>query len=453
MAYVSNTKADRRVMLDKIGVKNFEDLLSGIPERLRLGRPLDIPALSEMELLEELKQLSLENDQGAICFAGGGVYDHFVPAAVGAIISRPEFMTAYTPYQAEVAQGTLQVIYEFQSHICRLTGMDVANASMYDGATAAAEAIILCTSVTRRNKVLVSETVSPLYRETIAAYLSAREPDLSVVSLKDGATDLSRLKDALDEHTACVLVAQPNFFGLLEEVDRVAELAHKVGAKFIMAVDPIAQALLKTPGEIGADLVVGEGQPLGLAMSFGGPLLGFFAARKDLIRSLPGRIASRTKDLEGKPGFVLTLQTREQHIRRDKATSNICTNQALCATTASVYLSLMGKTGLKQVALLSAEKAQQAAHAIFELDGFEPYFPGPFVREFPVRTAIRAKDVIMALMNRGILPGVNAGRWYKGMDDCLIVALTEKRTARDIAALTTGLKELKSSGVLSSLQD
>jgi len=451
MAYVSITKADRKLMLDKIGVQNFEELLSGIPEKLRLARPLDIPALSEMELLEDIRRLSLENDQGAVCFAGGGVYDHFVPSAVGAIISRPEFVTAYTPYQAEVAQGTLQVIYEFQTHICRLTGMEVANASMYDGATAAAEAIILSTNVTRRTKVLVSETVSPLYRETIAAYLSAREPDLTVVPLREGTTDLTRLEDALDEKTACVLVAQPNFLGLLEEVDRMAELTHKVGAKFIMAVDPIAQALLKTPGEVGADIVVGEGQPLGLSLSFGGPLLGFFAARKDLIRSLPGRIASRTKDAEGKPGFVLTLQTREQHIRRDKATSNICTNQALCATTAAVYMSLMGKTGLKQVALLSAERAQQAAAAIFALDGFEPYFAGPFVREFPVRTTIPAKEVIAAMMSRRILPGINAGRWYRGMEDCLIVALTEKRTMQEISALAAGLKELKSSGVLSSL--
>jgi glycine dehydrogenase subunit 1 len=453
MAYISNTGADRRLMLDKIGVKNFEEIVADIPEKLRLSRPLDIPAVPEMELLEEIRRLSLENNQGSMCFAGGGVYDHFIPAAVGAIISRPEFMTAYTPYQAEVSQGTLQVIYEFQSHICRLTGMEVANASMYDGATAAAEAIVLCCNLTGRKKVLVSESVNPLYRETIEAYLLAREADLVVLPMKDGTIDLSALEDAMDEDTACTLVAQPNFFGLLEDVDQVASIAQKVGAKFIMTVDPIVQALLKTPGEIGADIVVGEGQPLGLPMAFGGPLLGFFAAKKELIRSLPGRLAARTKDVEGKPGFVLTLQTREQHIRRDKATSNICTNQALCATAAAVYMSLLGKTGLKRVALLSAEKAQKAASQIFEIDGYEPYFDGPFVREFTVRTPGSARDITLALMDRGILPGVNAGRWYKGLDDCLIVALTEKRTDQDIAALVNGLKELKSSGVLSSLQD
>jgi glycine dehydrogenase subunit 1 len=453
MAYISNTPADRRKMLDKIGAKNFEEIIADIPEKLRLDRPLNIPAVPEMELLNEIHRLSLENRRDTICFAGGGVYDHFIPAAVGAIISRPEFMTAYTPYQAEVSQGTLQVIYEFQSHICRLTGMEVANASMYDGATAAAEAIVLCTSLTGRRKVLVSESLNPLYRETIKAYVSPRETELIELPMKDGMTDLSRLEDATDESTACVVISQPNFFGLLEEVDRIAEITHKVGARFVMAVDPVVQALLKTPGEIGADVVIGEGQPLGLPMAFGGPLLGFFAAKKELIRSLPGRLAARTKDVDGKPGFVLTLQTREQHIRRDKATSNICTNQALCATAASVYLSLMGKTGLKQTALLSAEKAQKAASQIFAIEGYEPYFEGPFVREFAVRTPGSAKDIILAMMDRRILPGVNAGRWYKGLDDCLVVALTEKRTEQDIAALVDGLKELKTSGVLSSLQD
>jgi glycine dehydrogenase subunit 1 len=441
MSYLSNTDADRQKMLGKIGVGSLEDIFQDIPHKLRLNRPLDIPSLSEMEVLTELERLSLQNRQGAICFAGGGVYDHFVPTALTALASRPEFVTAYTPYQAEVAQGTLQVIYEFQTHICRLTGLDVANASMYDGATAAGEAALICTSVTDRNKIVVCETVSPLIREVIATYVTPREVEIVTVPSVDGITDLKKLAAAVDDKTSCVIVAQPNFFGQLEEVEQLGEIIHKVGGKLVMVVDPIVQALLKTPAEVGADLAVGEGQPLGIPLSFGGPLLGFFSAKKDLVRSLPGRIAARTKDVDGKGGFVLTLQTREQHIRRQKATSNICTNQALCATMASIYLSLMGKTGLRQVALLSAEKAQSAAAQISALSGYELYFKGPFVREFAVRTPKPVRDLVLNLMDKGVLPGVDAGRWYPSMKNCLIIALTEKRTDADIAALVKGLKE------------
>ncbi|MBD3257430.1 aminomethyl-transferring glycine dehydrogenase subunit GcvPA, partial [candidate division GN15 bacterium] len=450
MAYIPNTDADRRKMLEKIGAKNFEELVSEIPDKLRVDRRLDIPALSEYELLSELEELAGTNQPIRACFAGGGVYDHFIPAAINTIISRPEFMTAYTPYQAEVSQGTLQVIYEFQSHICRLTGMEVANASMYDGATAAAEAVVISTGITKRSKVVVAGTLNPLYRDVIKTYISAREIDLVTVPMLAGKADLNKLQDTVDENTACVVVGQPNFFGQLEDIESIAETTHKVGGKLIMAVDPIAQAILKTPGEYGADFCVGEGQPLGIPLAFGRPLLGFFATRKELVRSLPGRLAARTKDIDGKPGFVLTLQTREQHIRRQKATSNICTNQALCATAASVYMSLMGKTGLKQVALLSAEKAQETAKEIAALDGFELYFDGPFVREFAVMTPRPARDIVLALVERGILPGVNAGRWYEGMEDCLIVACTEKRSSKDIGDLVNGLKELATSNVLSS---
>ena len=448
MPYVPNTDDDRRKMLEKIRVDNLEELFSGIPSGLRLKRPLDIPATSELDLLRETEALSKETRDGLVCFAGGGVYDHFIPAAVDSIISRPEFMTAYTPYQAEVAQGTLQVIYEFQTHICRLTGMDVANASMYDGATAAAEAIILAANITRRKKVVISETVNPLYREVIATYVAGREIELEIPPMADGVSDIDRMAETVDDKTACVLVSQPNFFGLLEEIEPISQLTHKVGAKLIMAVDPIAQAILKVPVEYDADIVVGEGQPLGIPVSFGGPLLGFFAAKKELIRYMPGRIASRTKDVEGKEGFVLTLQTREQHIRREKATSNICTNQALCATAASVYLTLLGKTGLEKVALLSTEKAHLAAEKIFAIDGYEPYFEAPFVREFAVRTPGPAQEIILALQEKQLLPGINAGRWFKGLDDCLIVAATEKRTNDEINRLGASLGELKKSGVL-----
>jgi len=451
MPYIPNTDADRQEMLKKIGVKSVEELFSAIPSELRLKRALKIPQMSEMEILAHVKELADGKTEDMVCFAGGGVYDHFIPSALSAVLSRPEFMTSYTPYQPEVSQGTLQIIYEFQSHICRLTGMEVSNASLYDGATAAAEAVILAVRVTNRNRVVISETVNPMYRQVIETYLNGLNIDLVTVPARSGMSDLSKLGDIIDENTACLLVAQPNFFGLLEEVTAAEELIHKVGGKLIMAVDPIAQTLLKTPGEYGADIVIGEGQPLGVPLSFGGPLVGFFAAKKELVRHMPGRIAGRTKDVDGKTGYVLTLQTREQHIRREKATSNICTNQALCATAASIYMTLMGRAGLKKVALLSAEKAQAAARRIFEIDGFEAYFDRPFVREFAVKTPVPARKIIESMVQRNILPGIDAGKWYRGMDDCLIVAATEKRTDVEINRLVDGLKELTVSGVLSSM--
>ncbi len=452
MPYIPNTDDDRRRMLDKIGVKQFEELLAPLPEELRLKRPLNIPSLSEMELLTDIEAMSLENKAGLTSFAGGGVYDHFIPSAVAPILNRPEFMTAYTPYQAEVAQGTLQIIYEFQTHICRLTGMDVANASMYDGASASAEALMLTIRASKkRNKIIVSESVSPLYREVIQTYMSGLDVIQVVVPMTKGITDLQAMEDAIDENTAGVLIAQPNFFGLLEQIEPLSRMTQQVGAKLVMAVDPIAQAILKTPGEYGADVVIGEAQPLGIPVSFGGPLLGFLAVKQELVRSVPGRIAGRTKDVDGRDAYTLVLQTREQHIRRDKATSNICTNQALCATAATIYLSLLGKQGIRQVALLSAERAQATAKRICEIDGFEMYFDGPFVREFAVKTARPAQDVVVAMVEKNILPGISAGRWYDGMDDCLIVALTEKRSAQQIDQFVEGLRELSVNNVLSRM--
>ncbi len=442
MPYVPNNDNDRRAMLETIGVEKFEDLLANIPDKLRLDRPLDIPASSELELLNDIHKMSTSQVTELTCFAGGGIYDHFIPAAVGAIISRPEYMTAYTPYQPEVAQGTLQVMYEFQTHICRLTGMDVANGSMYDGATAMAEAAIMACRVTRRDRVVVSESVNPLYRQVLQTYLSGRDTNLVTVPINGGATDKDALVSAVDNETACVIIGQPNFFGQLENLDMAAEIVHNVGGKLVVTVDPIAQAILKTPAACGADIVVGEGQPLGIPMSFGGPLLGFFATRKELARNLPGRVTARTTDVDGRDGFVLTLQTREQHIRREKATSNICTNQALCATTAAVYMSLLGKTGLKQAALLSTEKAHDTVERICKLDGFELWFDGPFVRETAIRTPLPAARIIEELVSHGILPGVDAGRWYPGYENCLILAATEKRTDHDIDRLVEELQKL-----------
>ncbi|PKK84723.1 MAG: aminomethyl-transferring glycine dehydrogenase [candidate division Zixibacteria bacterium HGW-Zixibacteria-1] len=453
MSYIPNTDDDRRRMLAKIGVGKIDDLLRPIPENLQMKSSLDLPKpLPEMELMREIERISGDNRSGLTIFAGGGVYDHFIPAAVETITGRPEFVTAYTPYQAEVAQGTLQVIYEFQSHICRLTGMDAANASMYDGASAAAEAASLSLGKTRRSKIVISDTVNPLFRDVIRTYLSGRDIDIVIIPYRDGETDFNRLEDAVDDNTACVILAQPNFFGIIEDIEIGAEIIHKVGGYFVTVVDPIAAAVLKTPADCGADIAVGEGQPLGIPLNFGGPLLGFFAVKQELVRFMPGRLVARTEDEDGHPGFVLTLQTREQHIRREKATSNICTNQALCATMATVYMSLMGKQGLKQVALLSMEKAHRAAEQLFGLRSFEPYFKGDFVREFVVRTPVPAKELIEKVIDKkAILPGVNLGRFYPDMDYALLIALTEKRTDREIEALGAALGEFSTDAVLSKM--
>lgn len=451
MPYIPNTTENQKEMLKRIGVEKLEDLFDTIPEALRLKRPLDIPAYSEMELLNRIKGLAGGNRNNLVCFAGGGVYDHFIPSALEVVLSRPEFMTAYTPYQAEVSQGTLQIIYEFQTHICRLTGMDVANASMYDGSTAAAEALILAINFTKRKKLVISETVNPLYREVIQTYLSGQKVDIVTIPASNGRSDITAIKEAIDEQTAAVLLAQPNFFGLLEDIELIEPMIHEVKGKLILAVDPIAQSLLKTPAEYGVDIVVGEGQPMGITVSFGGPLLGFFAAKEDLIRFMPGRIASRTVDVDGKNGYVLTLQTREQHIRREKATSNICTNQALCATAASIYISLMGKQGLREVALLSTQQAHKLYQKISALEGFEPYFEGSFVREFAIKTPRPTREIILALIEKSILPGVDAGRWYNGLEDCLIIAATEKRSDEEIDCFVNALKEVSQSAVVSSM--
>lgn len=443
MPYIPNNDQNRREMLDKLGLQNIADLFWTVPENLRLKTALNLPpALSEMELLQEIEQISKNNKSDLSIFAGGGVYDHFIPTAVDSIISRPEFMTAYTPYQAEVSQGTLQAIYEYQTCICRLTGMDVANASMYDGGSAAAEAIILSVTSKKRSKVLISETVNPLFRQVIDTYLTGHDVEVVPIPHKNGVTDLDKLESSIDDNSACVLLSQPNFFGLLEDIESAGEMIHKSGGFLIAAVDPIAAMLLKTPGDCGVDIVVGEGQPLGISLNFGGPLLGFFAVKENLIRNIPGRLVARTVDTDGKPGFVLTLQTREQHIRRNKATSNICTNQALCATTALVYMTLMGKVGLRQVALLSMDKTQRTAEKIFLLEGYGPYFDGDYIREIAIKTPVPAKEIINILIEKNnILPGIDMGRFYDGMDDCLLLSATEKRTNAEIESLVKALEE------------
>ncbi len=432
-------------MLRTIGASSEDELLSDVPQALRLARPLDLPpALSEWEAVRTLQQLA-DASRSLVCFAGAGYYDHYVPAAVDHIIRRSEFYTAYTPYQAEVSQGTLQSIYEFQSMICELMGLDVANASMYDGASAMAEAALMARSIQRkRDKVILSATVNPHYRQVLDTYnLGLRMPVEIAPRTSGGVTDIDALKQVVDDQTAAVIVQNPNFYGAIEDLAAAAAVAHEAGALLVAVVDPVSLAVLKSPGECGADIAVAEGQPFGIPLSFGGPVLGLFAARQQYIRNMPGRIVGMTEDLDGRRGFVLTLQTREQHIRREKATSNICTNQGLCALAATVYLSTVGKMGLQQVAESSAQLAHFAYDRIIEETNLQPLFPGaPFFREFALKTPGPAREIIERGAERGLLAGVALSRFpHLDVDDGLLIAFTEKRSRDDVELLLEVLKE------------
>jgi glycine dehydrogenase subunit 1 len=377
MSFIPHSEADRKEMLRAIGASSEDELFADIPENLRLKAQLDLPpALSEWEAVRALQELAADSRQ-LICFAGAGYYDHHVPAVVDHLIRRSEFYTAYTPYQAEVSQGTLQSIYEFQSMVCELTGLDVANASMYDGASAMAEAAMMARSIQKkRDKIVLSIAANPHYRQVLDTYnLGLQMPVEIAPRTASGVTDLDALEKLVDDGTAAVIVQSPNFYGLIEDFEAAAGIAHDAGALLIAVVDPISLAILKSPGEGGADIAVAEGQPLGIPLSYGGPVLGLFAARQKHIRQMPGRIVGVTEDVDGKRGFVLTLQTREQHIRREKATSNICTNQGLCALAATIYLSTVGRDGLRQVAEASTQIAHYAYDRIVGETGLEPMFP------------------------------------------------------------------------------
>jgi len=432
MPYLPNTEADVEAMLRKIGVKSFEELVADIPPEIRASAAIELPgALSEMEVAEAVTRLSQTNRPASdlISFLGGGVYDHYIPAAVDHILLRSEFYTAYTPYQAEVSQGTLQVIYEFQSLIAALTGLDVANASMYDGATALTEAGLLASSHTRRKRILVSSLVNPQYRQVLKTYAVGLGIEVVEIGRSQGQSDLDDLKSKIDGNTAALLVQHPNFLGCLEPVEEMAGLAHGAGALLVVSVDPISLALLRAPGDYGADIATGEGQPLGMPPSCGGPYLGLFAAKQQFLRSMPGRIVGLTNDVQGREGLVLTMQAREQHIRREKATSNICSNEALCALAATVYLSLLGRSGLKKVAELCLQKAHYLA------DKVGTAFPAPFFREFAVRVRERPEAMLSRMRQAGILGGIPLGKYYPELDDCLLVAVTEKRTREHLDRL------------------
>ncbi len=444
MRYIPHTEEDVRQMLAAIGVPSTEDLFSGIPAAVRLQRPLNLPAsAAESELLRELAALGARNATAAshVSFLGAGAYNHFIPAVVDHLISRSEFYTAYTPYQPEISQGTLQAIFEYQTLVCQLTGMDAANASMYDGASACAESVLMAVRATRRRRVLLSKALHPEYRATVATYCRYLQLELVEVPFAaDGRTDLAALERLLDKETAVVVAGYPNFFGVVEDLAALAAAAHGQGAYLAAAVaEPVALGLLKSPGELGADIVAGEGQSFGIPLSYGGPYLGFFAARQKDLRTMPGRLVGETVDREGRRGFVLTLATREQHIRREKATSNICSNEGLCALMATVYLSLLGKEGIREVAQQNLAKAEYAKKKIAAIPGFSVPFAAPTFNEFVVEAPEGADVVLAALEQQGILGGISLGRFYGDMPRRLLVCVTEQNSRAEIDALAAAL--------------
>ncbi|WP_026478868.1 aminomethyl-transferring glycine dehydrogenase subunit GcvPA [Alkaliphilus transvaalensis] len=442
--YIPNTDADKKRMLDTIGVNSVEDLFHDIPKELRLERPLKVEGpLSEMEMTKHMKELTSKNKgvDELVSFLGAGAYDHYIPSIVKHLAMRSEFYTAYTPYQPEISQGTLQVIFEYQTMMSNLTGMDVSNASMYDGGTACVEAAMMAVEATRRASIVVSKTVNPEVRKILKTYMKFREVEVIEVDMADGVTDLDKLKAVVDKTTAGVIIQSPNFFGIIEDVVEVEKLVHENKANLIMSVDPISLGLLKSPGELGADIVVGEAQALGNALNFGGPHLGFIATKSKLVRKMPGRIVGQSEDVEGKRAFVLTLQAREQHIRRFKATSNICSNQALNALMASIYLITMGKKGLKEVALQSTQKAHYAFNQLTQNGKIKPLFNKPFFKEFAVTSGVEASHINNELLKNNIIGGYQLDQAYPELNNGLLFCVTEKRTKAEIDQLV-GLLEV-----------
>ncbi|MBA3316190.1 MAG: aminomethyl-transferring glycine dehydrogenase subunit GcvPA [Planctomycetaceae bacterium] len=449
MAYIPTTETDRDEMLRAIDCESIEDLFETIPAKFRLDRPLEVPpALTEPELERHVRSLAALNVTAAdrTCFLGGGAYDHFIPAAVDEIASRGEFYTAYTPYQPEASQGSLQAFFEFQSLICRLTGMEVSNASLYEGATAASEAAFMSMRVTgRHGNIVVAGSVHPEYRQVLETYLTDFETKLITVPHDGGAVDPNRLADAVTDQTACVLFQHPNFFGCLEQVEELVAAARAKGALAVSIFDPLSLGVLKRPGEYGADIAVAEGQSLGIPLQYGGPYLGLFACREEFVRKMPGRLVGLTTDRNGKPAYVLNLQAREQHIRRGKATSNICTNQGLMALRATVYLSLLGPTGLREVSELCARKAHYAAERLTQVPGLSLAFDRPFFKEFTVRTEEPAATVIARARSAGIDVGPALARFSRQdvtfdlAENAFLVAVTEQRTKAEIDSLVEAI--------------
>jgi glycine dehydrogenase subunit 1 len=445
--YIPATPAERERMLHAIGVRSVDDLFADIPPGARLRGPLDVPpALPDPVLLAHMRRLAGRNadcDQ-LTSFLGAGAYDHFVPSTVAHLALKPEFLTAYTPYQAEIMQGELQAIFEYQTLMCELTGMDVANASMYDGASAVGEAARMAADLTKRARVLVSTAVHPEYRQVLRTFTSHLRITVEDLPAARGITDPGDVQAALTDDTAALVIQSPNFFGCLEDGEALAKVAHGRGALLVVAVaEPISLGLVRAPGEYGADIVTGEGQALGNALNFGGPYLGMIATREAFVRRIPGRLVGRTVDTEGRPGYVLTLQTREQHIRRARATSNICTNESLNALIAAVYLSTLGRQGIQHVAELNARKAHYARQRIASLRGYRVAFDAPTFNEFVIRCPLSPEEINRRLLEHRVLGGLPLGRFYPELDDCWLVCVTESRTREEIDQLAGYLEALQ----------
>lgn len=445
--YIPNTPEDEQVMLKTIGLDSVDQLFSDIPKDVHLDRPLNIPtAKSELEVSTYLKKLADKNCSvnQITSYLGAGAYEHYIPSVVNAIISRSEFYTSYTPYQPEISQGTLQYIFEFQTLICNLTGMDVANASLYDGGTAITEAALMACAVSKKGEIIVSTGVRPEARQILKTYAHAQNLTVIEVETKDGVTDEQALEKLVSDNTAAVIVQSPNFFGIIEDLKSIGEVAHK-GKKtsFIASVDPISLAILKKPGELDVDIAVGDGQSLGIPLAFGGPYLGFMATKKEYLRKLPGRIVGETTDLDGKRSYVLTLSAREQHIRRDKATSNICSNQGLNSLAATVYMVTLGKEGLKEVATQCAKKSHYAFEQLTKSGKYKPLFDKPFFMEFALTSDKAVEELNKELRQEDIVGGYNLSKDYPQYKNAALYAVTEKRTKADIDKLSSVLEGMK----------
>lgn len=444
MSYISLSDKDKKEILDKIGVSSLGGLFRSIPKNLRLDRELDVPsALTESELIQYFESLEKKNSYSEfLSFLGAGAYPHFIPAIVDYLSSRGEFISPYTPYQSEISQGTLQVIFEFQTLICQLTGKDVANASLYDGASAAAEAVLMADRLRGKSKVLVASTIHPQYRSVIKTYTRNLGTMIEEIPFTDsGALDFDLLSQRLDEETTAVVYQSPNFFGIVEDIKKISDITNSHQALSIAVVaEPISLGLFKAPGHLGADIVTGEGQSFGIPLSFGGPYLGFMSCSEEFLRQFPGRIAGQTNDLEGNRGFVLTLSTREQHIRRERATSNICTNQAWCALRATIFLETLGKQGLRELAWQNAQKAHYALKRLSGIKGVKRKFNGVTFNEFVLEFSKSWTDIDEFLRKKGIIGGLSLGNYYPQLNNCALFCVTEMHKKEDIDKLVDSLE-------------
>ena len=431
--YLPHTEEDIRKMLDAIGIKKLEDLFQTIPKEVRLSKPLNLPApLSELDLLRHFQDLQVPMTSN---FLGAGAYHHFVPAVVPNLVSRSEFYTAYTPYQPEISQGTLQAIFEYQTLMCQLTGMEVSNASLYDGASSLAEAVLMANRITRKKKVFLSQAIHPEYRRVIQTYIDPDQHEIIPIPYKrdEGRTNEKILFDLLKEDVSAVVIQSPNFFGVIEDLQPIGERIHDLGGLIIVGFsEAIAYGMMQPPGEMGADIVAGEGQSLGIPVSYGGPYLGIFTTQEKFVRNMPGRLVGETIDLEGKRGFVLTLATREQHIRRERATSNICTNEGLCALMATVYLSCLGKEGLKELAMMNLSKTEYAKKTVSRIRGCKLNFIAPTFNEFVLQIGKEPENVLEKLKKEGMIGGLPLGKFYPELDHHLLVTVTEMNKKEEI---------------------